>query len=69
MYMRSEQIIFGSTLQRANTENSKQIFPETELLGHSPSFHIQVSLSDLFIPRIAPHYFLKQNRQISRGNI
>jgi hypothetical protein len=28
-----------------------------------------VSLSDLFIPRIAPHYFLKQNRQISRGNI
>jgi hypothetical protein len=40
MYIRSEQILFGSTLQRANTENSKQIFPETELFGHSPNFHI-----------------------------
>jgi hypothetical protein len=40
MYIHSEQILFGSTLQRANTENSKQIFPETELLGHSPNFHI-----------------------------
>ncbi len=40
------------TLQRTNTENSKQIFPEEELRGHSPNFHIHVSVSDLFIPTI-----------------
>jgi hypothetical protein len=39
------------SLQRTNTENSKQIFPEKELRGHSPNFHIHVSLSDLYIPR------------------
>jgi hypothetical protein len=40
------------TLQRTNTENSKQISPEMELLGHSPNFHIHVSVSDLYIPTI-----------------
>ncbi len=40
------------TLQRTNAENSKQIFPEKELRGHSPNFHIQVSVSDLYIPMI-----------------
>jgi hypothetical protein len=35
------------TLQRTNTENLKQIFPEKELRGHSPYFHINVSVSDL----------------------
>jgi hypothetical protein len=40
------------TLQRTNTENSKQIFPEKELHSHSPDFHIHVSLSDLYIPTI-----------------
>jgi hypothetical protein len=30
----------GSALQRTNTENSKQIFPEKELGGHSPNIHI-----------------------------
>jgi hypothetical protein len=39
-------------LQRTNTENSKQIFPEKELRGHSPNFHIYVSVSDLYIPTI-----------------
>jgi hypothetical protein len=29
-----------TALQRTNTENSKQIFPEKELRGHSPNFHI-----------------------------
>jgi hypothetical protein len=38
-----------SKLQRDNTENSKQIFPEKELRGHSPNFHIHVSVSDLHI--------------------
>jgi hypothetical protein len=40
------------TLQRTNTENSKQIFPEKELRSHSPLFHIHVSVSDLYIPTI-----------------
>ncbi len=34
-------------LQRTNTEKTKQIFPEKELLGHSPNFHIH-----LYIPTI-----------------
>ncbi len=35
----------------------------------SPSFHIHVPVSDLYITRIGPHIFLRQNRQIDRGNI
>ncbi len=38
------------TLQRHNTENSKQIFPEKELHGHSTNSYIHVSVSDLYIP-------------------
>ncbi len=34
-----------------------------------PNFHIHVSVSDLYIPKICPHIFLQQNRQIHRGNI
>jgi hypothetical protein len=41
-----------NTLQRTNTENLKQIFPEKEFGGHSPDFHIHVSVSDLYIPTI-----------------
>ncbi len=33
--------------QRHNTENLKQIFPEKELHGLSPYFHIHVSVNDL----------------------
>jgi hypothetical protein len=40
------------TLQRHNTENSKQIFPEKELCGLSPHIHIHVSVSDLYVPTI-----------------
>jgi len=36
-------------LQRTNTENLKQIFPEKELRGQSPNFHIHVFESDLYI--------------------
>jgi hypothetical protein len=36
-----------STLQRRNTENSKQIFPGKELHGYSPNSYIHVSVSDL----------------------
>jgi hypothetical protein len=39
-------------LQRTNAEKTKQIFPENELRGHSSSFYIYVSMSDLYIPMI-----------------
>jgi len=38
-------------LQR-NTENAKQTFPEKELCGLNPNFHIHVPVSDLYIPTI-----------------
>ncbi len=40
-----------------------------ELSGLSPNFHIHVSVSDLYIPRIGPHIFLHQNRQTNPANI
>jgi hypothetical protein len=44
---------FLPTLQRHNTENVKQIFPEKKLCGgHSPNFHIHVSVRDLYISPI-----------------
>jgi hypothetical protein len=39
-------------LQRTNTENSKQIFPENELRVHSSNFHNHVSVSDSYTPTI-----------------
>ncbi len=42
----------NATLQRQNTEISKQIFPEKEYRGLSPNFHIHASVSDLYIPTI-----------------
>jgi hypothetical protein len=44
-------------------ENPIYVFPEKEWCGLSPDFHIYVSVSNLFIPRIGPHIFLQQNRQ------
>ncbi len=41
-----------NTLQINNTENLKQIFPEKELCGRSPNFHIHVSVIDCYIPNI-----------------
>jgi hypothetical protein len=40
------------TLQEPIPKIRNQIFPEKELRGHSPSFHIQVSVTDLYIPMI-----------------
>ncbi len=48
-------------LQRHNTENSKQIFPEKQLLGLSPNFHIHVSVSDYIFPRIGLPIFCCRN--------
>jgi hypothetical protein len=53
--------VMQHTLQRHNTENSKQIFPEKELHGHSPNFHIHVSMSDLYIPTIGLSFLLQEN--------
>jgi hypothetical protein len=59
-----------TTLQRYNTENLKQIFPEKELRGLSPYyFYIHVSVSDLNISMIGPHTVFFQNRQTDDGNI
>ncbi len=35
-----------------NTKNWKQIFPDKELRGQSPYFHIHLSVRDLYIPMI-----------------
>jgi hypothetical protein len=57
-----------SALQRHNTENSKQIFPEKELCGLSPNVHIHVSVSDLYIPIGLP-ILLPENMWSDPGNI
>jgi hypothetical protein len=44
------------------------VFLFWELLHLSPNFHMHVSVSDLYIPRMSPHISCK-NRQIDRGNI
>ncbi len=44
--------MFRSTLQRQNTEISKQIFPEKEYRSLSPNIHIHASVIDLYIPAI-----------------
>ncbi len=49
-------------------KNSIYVFLFWELRGCSLNFHIHVSLSDLYIPRIGPHISCKKNRQIDRGN-
>jgi hypothetical protein len=50
-------------------ENPIYVFPEKELRSLSPNFHIHVSVSDFYIPRIGPHIFLQQKRQTNCGNI
>ncbi len=47
-------------LQRQNTEISKQIFPEKEYRGLSPNFHIQKSVSDLYITMIGLPILLEE---------
>jgi hypothetical protein len=48
-------------------ENPIYVFLFWELRGLSPSFHIHVSVSDLYISRIGPHIFLQKNREIGTG--
>jgi hypothetical protein len=42
----------GSYTAMNQYRNLKQIFPEKELRGHSPNFHIHVSVNDVNIPTI-----------------
>jgi hypothetical protein len=50
-------------------ENHIYVFLFWELRGLSPNFHIHVSVSDLYIPRIGPHNWLQQNRHTDPGKI
>jgi hypothetical protein len=50
-------------------ENPIYVFLFWELHGLSPSFHIHVSVIELYIPRIGPHISLQPNRQTDPGNI
>jgi hypothetical protein len=49
-----------TTLQRQNAEISKQIFPEKDYRGLSPNFHINASVSDLYIPMISLPILLEE---------
>ena len=53
-------LMLTTTLQRQNTEISKQIFPEKEYQGLSPNFHIHASVSDLYIPMIGLPILLEE---------
>jgi hypothetical protein len=55
------------TLQRHNTENSKQIFTGKELRGYSPNSYIPVSVSDLNIPLIGLLILLQEKRWAESG--
>jgi hypothetical protein len=50
-------------------ENPIYVLLFWELRGLSPNFHVHVSMSDFYIPRIGPHISLQQNRQTNPGNI
>ncbi len=57
-------------LNSVHTATKSQLrFPEKKLCGLSPNFHIHVSVSDLYIPRISPLIFLQQHRQADGGKI
>jgi hypothetical protein len=62
-------ILLVTTLQRHNTANSKQIFPEKELRGLSPNLYIHVAVSDLYISTISLPILWQENRQTNPGNI
>ncbi len=59
----------GSALQRPNIENSKETFPEKKLCGHSPIFHMHVSVSDFYISTIDLPILLQENMWTNPGNI
>jgi hypothetical protein len=64
-----DTVPLSRTLQRHNTENSKQIFLGKELSGYSPNSYIHVSVSDLYIPLIGLPILLREERWTERGNV
>jgi hypothetical protein len=64
----SPLVAFGLYVQHCK-ENPISVFHFWELHGLSPNFHLDVSVSNLYIPRIGPHTSLQQNRQTDPGNI
>ncbi len=66
----SEDVLYGISKLRGmhGTKNLIYVFPEKELRGLSPNSYNQVSVSDLYIPRISPHIWLQQNRPTDPGN-
>ncbi len=55
-------VIGRSRLSPHCNQKPNYLYPEKELCGLGANFHIHVSVSDLYIPRIGPHIFLQQNR-------
>jgi hypothetical protein len=47
----------------------KKIFPEKELRGHSPNFHIHVSMNNLYIPTISLPLLLQENMWTDPGRV
>jgi hypothetical protein len=56
-------------MQRNNTKNSKQIYLEKKLRGHSPNFYFHLSVSALYIPMIDLPILLQENMWTDPGNI
>jgi hypothetical protein len=70
IYRSSSLLFYGcNTLQRHNTENSKQMFPGKELRGLSPNSYIHVSVSDLYITTIGLPILLQEKMWTDRENI
>jgi hypothetical protein len=49
-----------TALQRQNAEYLKQIFPEKEYWGLSPNFHLHVSVSESYIPKMGLPVLLEE---------
>ena len=64
-----QKVFFSTIVQPHCNENLIYVLLFWELCDLSPNFHINVSVSDLYIPRIGPHISLQQNRQTDPGNI
>ena len=60
-------VMLQGALQRH--KNSKQIFPEKEMRGPSPHFHIHVPVCNLYIPTIGLPILLQENMRTDLGII
>ncbi len=56
----AKNVITVYALKRQNAEHLKQIFPEKEYRGHSPNFHIHVSVSELYISMMGLPFLLEE---------